>query len=426
MMKFRIISLILSLIFLVSGVVIAQVEDKIYLDHIQSVRLFQNSGTLDSQLDAPVVSLYGGKEVMLLFDDLAYDPELYSAKLVHCDADWKPSQLRDNDFLNTFNEFTIQDYDYSINTRLPYIHYRFRIPAVTKSGNYIIKVYQGRDESKLVLTKRFMVYEDLFTVGASLVPPSQNEDRRAGHQLNVIVNYSKGENVIDVKNQVKVVIRQNQRWDNAKTILKPTFMNEISKNLRYESFDGSNYFKAGNEFRFIDLRFIRAAGLNIASVEVKTDVVYADVVLDQPRPESVYSQYLDINGQYLVYTNDRPGGDPELESEYVLTKFRFVAPESISPVYLIGSLTQWGKSTDAKMTWNPKTKQYETTLLLKQGWYDFQYGLLNQTEFDTNSLEGTYFQTENEYEVLVYFRALGSRYDQLAGHIYLQPNRRRF
>jgi hypothetical protein len=417
--------MILFLIFLGLGITSAQTEDKIYLEHIQSVRLFQNSGTLDSQLDAPVLSLNGGKELMLLFDDLAYDPELYSAKLIHCDADWSPSQLRDNDFLNTFNEFTIQDYDYSINTRLPYIHYRFRIPQVTKSGNYILKVYQGRDESKLVLTKRFMVYEDLFAVGANLVPPSQNQDRRAGQQLNVIVNYSKGE-VIDVLNQIKVIIRQNQRWDNAKILGKPTFMNEISKNLRFENFDGSNSFKAGNEFRFIDLRFIRATGLNIASVEVKTDVVYADVVLDQPRPETVYSQYLDLNGQYLVYTNDRPGGDPELESEYVLTKFRFVAPEGIAPVYLIGSLTQWGKSTEAKMIWNPKTKQHETSLLLKQGWYDFQYGLLNQTEFDTHTLEGSYFQTENEYEVLVYFRALGSRYDQLAGHVYLQPNRRRF
>jgi hypothetical protein len=417
--------MILFLIFLGLGITLAQTEDKIYLEHIQSVRLFQNSGTLDSQLDAPVLSLNGGKELMLLFDDLAYDPELYSAKLIHCDADWSPSQLRDNDFLNTFNEFTIQDYDYSINTRLPYIHYRFRIPQVTKSGNYILKVYQGRDESKLVLTKRFMVYEDLFAVGANLVPPSQNQDRRAGQQLNVIVNYSKGE-VIDVLNQIKVIIRQNQRWDNAKILGKPTFMNEISKNLRFENFDGSNSFKAGNEFRFIDLRFIRATGLNIASVEVKTDVVYADVVLDQPRPETVYSQYLDLNGQYLVYTNDRPGGDPELESEYVLTKFRFVAPEGIAPVYLIGSLTQWGKSTEAKMIWNPKTKQHETSLLLKQGWYDFQYGLLNQTEFDTHTLEGSYFQTENEYEVLVYFRALGSRYDQLAGHVYLQPNRRRF
>lgn len=424
-MKFNLFSLILCFYFGSLGILLAQTEDKIYLDHIHSVRLFQNSGTLASQLDAPVTSINGGKELLLLFDDIAFDPELYSAKLIHCDADWTPSQLRDNDFLDVFNEFTIQDYDYSINTRLPFIHYRFRIPPVTKTGNYILMVYQGRDESKIAFTRRFMIYEDLFAVGANLVPPSQSQDRRDSQQLNVIVNYSKGE-VIDVSNQIKVIIRQNQRWDNAKTLGKPTFLNEIAKNLRYESFDGSNSFKAGNEFRFIDLRFIRATGLNIASIQVKTDVIYADVVLDEARPQTTYSQYLDLNGQYLVYTNDRPGGDPELESEYVLTKFRFATSEQTTPVYLVGSLTQWGKSADAKMTWNPKSRQYETSLLLKQGWYDFQYGIKEDLQFDINTLEGSYFETENEYEVLVYFRALGSRYDQLAGHVYLQPNRRRF
>lgn len=423
-MRYNLFCSIICLYFCSVEFLFAQTEDKIYLDHIHSVRLFPNSGTLSSQLDAPVTAINGGKELLLLFDDIAFDPELYSAKLIHCDADWIPSQLRDNDFLTVFNEFTIQDYDYSINTRLPFIHYRFRIPSVTKTGNYLLKVYQGRDESKIAFTKRFMVYEDLFSVGANLVPPSQSQDRRDSQQLNIIVNYSQAE-VVDVLNQIKVVIRQNQRWDNAKTLGKPTFLNEISKTLRYERFDGSNSFKAGNEFRFIDLRFIRATGLNIASIVVKTDVIYADVVLDRPRPQSVYSQYLDINGQYLVFTNDRPGGDPELESEYILTKFQFAGTEENLPIYLVGSLTQWGKSSDAKMTWNPKSKHFETSLLLKQGWYDFQYGIVDESQFDINTLEGSYFETENEYEVLVYFRALGSRYDQLAGHVYLQPNRRR-
>jgi len=420
----RIYKLFPAAFFLFSGVVSAQTEDKVYKDHIQSVRLFQLGVSQDSQLDAPVVSLTGGRELMLLFDDLAYDPVLYTAKLIHCNADWTPSQLKDNDFLPTFNEFNIQDYDYSINTRIPYIHYRFQIPQVTKSGNYLVKVYSGRDESQVIFAKRFMVYEELFTVGAAIVPPSQTAGRRESQQLNVFVNYSNGE-VVDVINQVKVLIRQNQRWDNANYLSKPTFLNDISKTLRYESFDGSNTFRAGNEFRFVDLRFIRATGVNIANVRVETDVVYADAVIDRPRPESVYSQYLDLNGQYLVYTNDRPGGNPELESEYVLTTFRLSMEQNMPSVFLIGSFTQWGKSPESKMSWDPNLKLYQTTLLLKQGWYDYQYGIPDQNEFDTYSLEGSYFQTENEYEVLVYFRNLGSRYDQLVGYLHLQPNRRR-
>ncbi|TXE05548.1 type IX secretion system plug protein domain-containing protein [Algoriphagus aquimarinus] len=401
-----------------------QLEDKVFKDHIQSVRLFPAGGTFDASIDAPVVPLQSGTPLVLLFDDLAYDPELYTAKLIHCDADWQQSQLKNNDFLRSFNEFNIQNYDYSVNTRIPYIHYRFELPAVTKSGNYIVKVYSQRDESNVILTKRFMVYEEVFNVGASIVPPSQTAARQNSQQINLVVNYSAGE-VTNPDGQIKVLIRQNQRWDNAKFLSKPTFMNESSKILRYESFDGGNTFDAGNEFRFVDLRFIRANGVNIANMRVEPDVIFADGNINKPRPETAYSQYLDLNGQYLIETKDRPGGDMEVESEYMLMTFRLAVEQTSEPIYLIGSLTNWGKAAEAKMEWDPKMGVYTTSLLVKQGWYDYQYAFLVDGKFEPQDFEGSYFETENEYEVLVYFRNLGSRYDQLVGYVYLHPNRRR-
>lgn len=403
----------------------AQIENKVYKDHIQSVRLFPLGTDIYGQIDSPVVPLVGIKPLILLFDDIAYDPELYSAKLIHCDANWEKSQLRDNDFLPSFNEFNIQDYEYSVNTRIPYIHYRFSVPKTLKSGNYIIKVYRGRDESEVILTRRFMVYENLFTVGAAVVPPTQTMNRSELQQINAIVNYSQGQ-VMDPSTQIKVIIRQNQRWDNAKLLTKPTFMNESSKVLRYESFDGDNSFMAGNEFRFVDLRFIRATGVNVAKIDVQEDRIDAMASVDQPRPDDRYSQYLDLNGQYVVFTNDRPGGNPEIESEYVLTTFNLSIPKQSDSVYLISSALNWGLSDQAKMIWNEDFKIYQTTVLMKQGWYDYQYAVVGaEGEMDTLPFEGSHFETENEYEVLVYFRNLGSRYDQLVGYVYLQPNRRR-
>jgi len=423
-MKTKLILLCILLCGSAAIVCAQQLEDKIYKDHIQSVRLFPEGIKFDSKLDAPVVSLAGGKPLILLFDDLAFDPELYSAKLIHCDANWEKSQLKDNDFLATFNEFNIQDYDYSVNMRIPYIHYRFRVPDVTKSGNYILKVYRQRDENDVILTKRFLVYEDFFNIGASIVPPSQTQARAESQQINVVVNYS-GAEVTNPATQIKVVMRQNQRWDNAKFLQKPSFMNDISKMLRYEAFDGSNTFNAGNEFRYIDLRFTRATGLNIADLRVEPDAIFADGVIDTPRPEKAYSQYLDLNGQYLIETKDRPGGNFEIESEYMLMTFRLSVPQSSKQIYLIGSLTQWGQMPASEMIWDDKLKLYTTSLLLKQGWYDYQYAYKEGDTFDTQPFEGSYFETENEYEVLVYFRDLGSRYDQLVGYIYLHPNRRR-
>lgn len=399
-------------------------EDRVFADHVFSARVFPEDGQISSTIDAPVVSLQDSKRLVLLFDDLAYDPELYTAKLIHCNADWQKSGLRDNDFLGTFNQFNVEDYNYSVNTRVPYIHYRFVVPQVTKSGNYILKVYKNRDESQVLMTKRFMVYESLLNVGAGLVPPTQSEERSTLQQLNVAVNYSQTE-VIDPSTQIQVVIRQNQRWDTAKRLVKPTFLNQNSKLIRYESFDGENTFRAGNEFRFIDLRFIRATGVNIASIKVEEAAIYAESNISIPRPTEPYSQYLDLNGQYVILTNDRPGGNPEVESEYILTNI-YYRDSPGKDIYLVGALTSWGSSPEGKMKWDARKNVYFTELLLKQGWYDFQFAEKSQNGLDSYAIEGSHFQTENEYEVFVYFRNLGSRYDQLAGYAYVQPNRRRF
>lgn len=416
--------LLFPLLFLSSISSYSQVlEDQVFSEHIHSVRLFPLGVQQDSPLDAPVVSISDSRPLVLLFDDIAYDPELYTAKLIHCDANWKKSALRDNDFSLAFNEFNIQDYNYSVNTRIPYIHYRFQVPRVTKSGNYILKVYRNRDESDVILTRRFMIYEELFAVGASVVPPTQTEDRRALQQINVAANYSKVD-LIDPTTQVKVVIRQNQRWDNAKVLEKPTFLNQSTKSIRYEPFDGASTFRAGNEFRFIDLRFVRATGVNIAGIKMEETAIFANTLVDTPRPGGVYSQYLDLNGLYLIYTNDRPGGNPEVESEYIYTTFHFKADPG-REVDMLGSLTNWGKSAESKMSYDPKSGTYSTSVLLKQGWYDYQYAFRTAEGYDSDPIEGSHFETENEYEVLVYYRALGSRYDQLVGYVYLHPNRRR-
>ncbi|UZD24034.1 DUF5103 domain-containing protein [Algoriphagus halophytocola] len=401
-----------------------QIRDEVYKDHIQSVRLFPRGVTFDASIDAPVVPLFTGKPLLLMFDDIAFDPEMYTAKLIHCDANWEKSQLKDNDFLTDFNLFNIQDYEYSVNTRIPYIHYQFELPKVTKSGNYIVKVYRQRDEEDVILTRRFMVYEETFKVGAAIVPPSQTTDRNEAQQINAVVNYSAGQ-VTNPEAQITVVMRQNQRWDNVKVLDRPTFINESSKILRYESFDGANTFVAGNEFRFTDLRFMRATGVNVDNIRVEPDVIFADGLIDRPRPGVAYSQYLDLNGQYIIETKDRPGGNPEIESEYILMTFRLSIPRREDPVVLLGALTQWGNMKESQMEWDEEMNLYRTSLLLKQGWYDYQYGFKSGDEVATHELEGSYFETENEYEVLVYFRDLGSRYDQLVGYVYLHPNRRR-
>ena len=396
--------------------------DKVYEENIQSVRLFPQSSEFSSQLNSPIISLQSEAKLQLTFDDLAYDPDLYSVKIIHCNADWTSSTLKENEYLNQFNEFNILDYAYSINTRIPYIHYNFSLPQVSKTGNYVIKVYRGRDESQVILTRRFMVFQNQVLVAAQIVPPSQTHDRRSLQQINLNINY-KNRELLDPRNSVKVVIRQNQRWDNVKTGLKPTMIREDINMMEYRLFDGTNIFLAGNEFRFIDLRYVRAKGVNVGQIKMDEDVVYAEALMEKPRSANAYSQYLDVNGQYAVFNFERQ--NHELESEYLLTTFNLQANGISEAPYLIGALTQWGINPNAKMELNTSTGSYQTTLLLKQGWYDYQYAFLSPEGWNTTPLEGSHFETENEYEVLIYYREMGSRYDELIGYVLLNPNKRR-
>jgi hypothetical protein len=397
--------------------------DRIFEENIQSVRLFLNTGEFEAQMNSPVMELNGSRPLMLTFDDLAYDPDMYSAKIIHCNADWTASDLKEPEYLNAYNEFNVLDYERSIDTRIPYIHYNFIIPGVTKTGNYIVKVYRGRDQNQVILVKRFMVFQNIINLAAKIVPPSQTEIRRKVQQINVNVNY-KSRELFDPKTNLKVVIRQNQRWDNLKVLTKPTMIREDIKMIEYNLFDGSNTFWAGNEFRFVDLRFVRARGINVSAIRMERDVVYAEAGLDKIRsPDGVYSQYLDLNGQYVVMNMERR--NYELESEYMVMTFYLDAEEITEQPYIIGALSEWGFSPDAKMTLNKNTGRYETTLILKQGWYDYQYAYKSDEGWNTIPIEGSFFETENEYEVFIYYRDMGSRYDELISYFNLNPNKRR-
>lgn len=414
----------LILLFTFSSSLFAQrvFEDKVFEENIQTVRLFPLSLQYEAQMSSPVVELNSGIPMKLVFDDLAYDPDQYSAKIIHCNFDWTPSDLKEPEYLVAFNEFNILDFSYSIDTRIPYLQYNFVLPKVTKSGNYAIMVYRARDQKQVVLTKRFMVYQRILTVGAKVVPPSQNENRREVQQINININY-KSRELFDPKNNMKVMIRQNQRWDNTKLLKTPTMIREDIKMIEYQLFDGSNAFWAGNEFRFIDLRFVRSRGLGVKAIKMEEDVIYAEAGIDKPRPQGVYSEYLDLNGQFGIMNLERR--NYELESEYMLVTFNLQAEPGNDAPYIVSSMTKWGKDPTSKMVYNKSTKNYEATLLLKQGWYDYQYAYKTEEGWDMTPFEGNYFETENEYEVFIYYRDMGSRYDELISYTNLNPNKRR-
>jgi hypothetical protein len=268
-------------------------------------------------------------------------------------------------------------------------------------GNYLLVVYRDYNENDLILTKRFMVVDHKIPIKSDLSLSTGVVERQENHQINFTLDYSD----LDVPNpylDIKVVIRQNQRWDNLIYDLRPSMVREDIYQLMYRHFNLENNFKAGNEFRFFDLRSIRYSGQNIEKI-IRNDLGSdAFLYFDRSRATAPYSHLKDMNGAY--YIENRESAETHLEADYSRVHFFLELEQPLTePIYLAGKLTNWQYTEKNKMRYIEHEGVYTCALTLKQGYYDYCYQVPSHNT-DPNILEGNFFQTKNEYEIIVYFR----------------------
>jgi hypothetical protein len=388
-------------------------EDWVYSENIKSVQLHEISW----ELSPPLVDLDQGQQLELSFDDLEGDNKNYWYTLIHCDASWKPSDLMPQEYLNSFQEEQITNFNYSQGTLQKYTHYKWIFPnnnmKLTRSGNYIVKVYTDIERDKPVLTRRFMVFSNKVNVAGTVHQAAGADDYMNRQEVDFSIFYS-GYNLSNFFNDLKVVVQQNYRWDNAIYDLKPLFTKPNELTFDYD--DGTNCFAGGNEYRFVNSK-------NFKFVTQFTDRIYRDSSLywhlDQ-KPEEVkifrrYSQYQDNNGRFLIHAEER--NDAEINADYCWVHFSvpYDYPMSDGNFYLMGNLTDNSFIAKNRFTYNYKAKRYELSLYLKQGYYDYHIGFLEdgKTAADLSHVEGNHWETENDYTIYVYHRAQGTYYDQL-------------
>ncbi|MEM7549767.1 MAG: type IX secretion system plug protein domain-containing protein [Bacteroidota bacterium] len=397
-------------------------EDVNYQGNIRTVQLYPEGSSLETTIESPVISIRQSTPLLLEFDVFARDFENFLVKLIHCNADWTPSRYSDIEILNEFNEFRINDFDYSFDTRAEYVHYWFTVPRVKISGNYLIKVYREGNEDQLILTRRFMVYSNRVTINTQVGQSLTISKQRSNQQIDFKIDYT-GLEVRDPFTQIMPVIRQNQRWDNAIVGLKPTMFRQSFSELEYFYLSEETNFQAGNEFRFFDIRTLDFNGQGVAKVKTTEKEITANLYQEKPRAEFAYSEYLDINGQFIINNLDRQNSLSEVNSEYATVNFFLEKEQPLDEeVYVFGALSDWEKSDSNKMSYNSARGGYEGSLYLKQGWYNFIYLTDGDNPY---ALEGIHFETENQYEILVYFRPIGARGDILLGYENIQHNNRR-
>jgi hypothetical protein len=387
-------------------------EDFIYRPNIRTV-VFEMANL---RLSDPILELGSSEKLVLTFDDLDGDFKYYSYTIIHCNADWSPSNLLSHEYIGGFTDDRIIDYRSSFNTIQKYTHYRQEIPGREVqpliSGNYILKVYEEGQPDTPVLTRRFLVVDVRVSIEASIQQATIVSDRNSKHEIDFTVAH----NNIRVSNpfdEIKVVLRQNGRWDNIITGLKPLFLKD---QLLDYSYDGENTFTAGNEFRTFDIRTLRLYTEFVREI-VRGPDGYTVVLL--PGVSRSFSRYVtenDINGRYLIRNQD--GTDGNLDGEYVNVKFS-LKHEILANgnFYVFGALTDWRADQRSQMTYNYDEGTYEALLYLKQGYYDYHYAFVEDGKnmVDVTVVEGSHYETANDYTILVYFRPVGSRHDQLVG-----------
>jgi len=404
----------IGLLFSIANHLFAQIPDRIYQKNIKTVRLYKAG----NQLTLPVINLNSNDFLQLNFDDLDADVKYYYYTYQLCNSDWTPANLGQYDYIKGFTQTRISNYRFSSVAHTRYTNYQVSLPDAnmypTKSGNYILKVFLNGDTSQLVFTKRFMVVDNKAVVAARVTQPFSPELSRTHQKLQFTVDV-KALQAFNAAQQIKVVVLQNYRWDIAMANLKPTFIRGTS--LEYNS-ENTAVFPAGKEWRWLDLRDFHLQSDRVLTADYKKNSTDIFLRPDIPLADEKYVYYHDLNGMSSIEAIR--GINPFYEGDYATVYFSFVPPNGQpypnKNIYLFGQLTDYNFTDSLKMIFNPIEKKYETHLFMKQGYYDYTYLAVDNNNPDVYSeLDGNYYETENLYTILVYYKPFIGRSDELIG-----------
>lgn len=356
-----------------------------------------------------------GDSFQLQFDDLHGSEDNYYYKITHCDYNWKQSQLSVNEYLNGFNDQRIQEYTNSFNALQIYSHYKLTFPnkltQLKVSGNYIVSVLN--DSKEVVFSRKFIIYEELVSVPMQIKRARTNPDLPFKHNLDFAIRSSAMTFQSPLTN-IKVMLLQNGRLDNAITNIKPMYT--IGNDLIYK-YDSETQFWAGNEYLFFENKNIRAATNSISRVDTSGGLYNCFLYTNNARGSQQYTYWPDINGNFLV--NNLNVENSEIEADYAWIYFSLSAPAFYQnkSIYITGMFNNYNLSDENKMDYNEKKGIYEKAMMVKQGFTNYCYTVADSKgKIDNqNAIDGNFWQTENNYQAIIYYRENNERYDRVIG-----------
>ena len=365
-------------------------------------------------MDMPVAEL--GGNIHINFDDLTHEYTRYTYRIEHCEADWTPSEeLFTSDYLQGFADGnTIDDYIESINTYQLYTHYSLTIPnercRLKMSGNYRLTVIDENNDETPVMTVCFMLVEPLMGVSLNVTTNTDVDINNSHQQVEMALTYGRL-NVTNPTEQIKTVVMQNRRWDNARLNARPQFV--MADGLRWQHCR-DYIFHAGNEYHKFEMLDLTHPTMGIDHIRWDGEMYHVFPFISEPRRQYVYDE--DANGAFIIRNSD----NYEIENtcDYAWVHFQLNCPAPVKgEVYLNGEWTNDWFLPEYRMEYNAEKKCYEGAVKLKQGYYNYQYLLMNPDgTITTMPTEGDFYQTENSYQALIYYKGTGERTDRLVGY----------
>lgn len=385
-------------------------RNEIISDRIATLQVVAGSDWL-----SPPVTMLHGKPIIISFDDLTHEYHRYTYTITHCEADWSESkELFESDYIDGFSKGnTIDDMEESFNTNVLYTHYRLTLPnercRLKMSGNYRVTVYDENNDDEPMFTACFMVVDPKMDVMLDVSTNTDIDFNLAHQQVSMQVNF-KNVNVTAPREQIKTVVMQNGRCDNARVNVDYQFVTH--QGLRWEH-NKDLIFTAGNEYHKFEILDNDHPTMGIDLIRWDGEMFHAFPFPDTSRPNYLYDE--DANGAFYIRNSDNIENDTY--SDYVYVHFQKPSERYENDIYLNGNWTNDLFLPHYRMEYDESTKSYQATVLLKQGYYSYQYLMLDKDGYTHHvDNEGSFYQTENQYQALVYYRENGGRTDQLVGY----------
>ena len=378
-------------------------HDRNYEDYVGNVILNSNN---------PFQRIGSPNPLILEFDLLTGDFENLQVRYIHCNSDWSKSKLQEIEYLNSFNQFDHSSFDYSAHTKTQYIQYFFEMDRPFLSGNYLVVLHRRNNKNDVLFTRRMVFYQNRVDIESNIRVSSIVRDRRTHQQIDFEMDYDLVESP-NPQRDFKIVVLQNKNWNTAILNLKPTSIQPVEKKMSWNYFTGENTFPGWNQFRFLDLRTLSVRGINVTKIDRQDTPSSVYQGLDKSFGSGSYRGLIDDNNGRFIPGNSDPN-EAWLEADYANVNFGIKSTRLAGQVYVIGRFNDWRTDQKNLMKYDDEAGVYHTNILLKQGYYDYMY-YVESPNLKPYEFEGSHFQSENEYDILVYYRAPGKINDQVVG-----------